>query len=463
MGGISTTVTPAVDIWSLGCIASELAVWMAFNYEGVSKYYSDRVNDTEQRAEFRDAGCFHNGQNLLQSVPRTHFEVIGGLHTSDRVTPKLLDAVISPMLEADPSVRANAKQVWTWSQAKLREAQDIVDSSGPWAMTDLSLQPVYESEVLEAGKPPIVTEQKLSTSPTSSERKNSKSFLRIFRRPSSSQGQQLPRRASAPGATESIYVPPAQLYKTSSGNMDTQIMSPTKYNNRQSLISHISTSSTLTDSSADTVSDRSRARPVPGAATASNSTAITKYGGSCKYAHYIRDNGSSGGLMRQSVGLGVHHENIVYACKSSKCKFQGKAMRTKSGYQIDDTVRPHEGLQYRWIFLAKSHVSQEPSSKTPSYICLMCTMLNKNSEIYEGHTELFSHIMGHREHVLGDVSLKGPLAFSNGGVKVDVNFDINLLEKPATSPNELPVTFLSELPGNLPCELPDTFISELPA
>jgi hypothetical protein len=102
------------------------------------------------------------------------------------------------------------------------------------------------------------------------------------------------------------------------------------------------------------------------------------------------------------------------------------AVKTKSGYEVDNRVYSSNGLQFRLMFLAKSHVAHDEVSEKFPFLCLVCIMLKNSSETYCGRDELSSHIMEHQERVLGETPLEGPLVFGNNGVNVGREFDINL-------------------------------------
>lgn len=172
--------------------------------------------------------------------------------------------------------------------------------------------------------------------------------------------------------------------------------------------------------------------------TTSSMAPTTEYSGSCKCAYKIRVKGPSSGLMRQ-MNVFVPNQ-IIFACKSSHCKFHIIATKTRNGYQIDDNVYEHgrHGLQYRLMFLAKSHVADKKNSEMPSFVCLICILLGSTSDIYLGRDELFSHILKHRERTLRGNTLEGPIKFgSRGVISHPEEFDISLprLNPPPLAPN----------------------------
>lgn len=159
--------------------------------------------------------------------------------------------------------------------------------------------------------------------------------------------------------------------------------------------------------------------------TASTIAPITKYGGFCKNAYELRE-----GLIKKGLSLapvGVYGRTMAYKCASSKCQFMGQALHDKKGYRINDKVfTAPSGLQYRWMFLAKSHMQQQ-EPRSPSFRCLVCLMLGDDLGIYHGHNVLLAHLVTHQRALLAETRLEGPLIFTNSGVKAtdpELEFDI---------------------------------------
>lgn len=155
---------------------------------------------------------------------------------------------------------------------------------------------------------------------------------------------------------------------------------------------------------------------------------IVLYGGCCKYAHQLRDGKAEKALTLQYSAL----ENSQYQCSSVKCSFQVPAIRNqKREWLMDDRIRSSHGLQYRWIFLVKSHMYQQGNRS--QYRCIICVLLGDQSSAFTGQDALFTHVISHQGALLNSVRLEGPLSFSNNGVRVDGDFDINLPESASPS------------------------------
>ncbi|EHY60078.1 hypothetical protein HRR83_006437 [Exophiala dermatitidis] len=158
--------------------------------------------------------------------------------------------------------------------------------------------------------------------------------------------------------------------------------------------------------------------------TATTISPITKYGGFCKHAYDLREGSIKKGLSLAPAS--VYSGKLVYKCASSKCQFTGNAIHDKSGYHVNDKIfSSPSGIQWRWMFLAKSHIQQK-EPKDPSFRCLVCLMLGDDSGIYHGHDVLLAHLVGHQGALLGGTRLEGPLLFTNHGVQPDLTDDFDV-------------------------------------
>ena len=102
----SPNVNWAADIWSLGCVFSEAAMWIADGYKGLVEYRRQRTAETD-RILFRSSDGFHDGERVLQSVLDCHKDIEDRLRRSDFITKDVLDAMVDEMLWEED--RPNAK------------------------------------------------------------------------------------------------------------------------------------------------------------------------------------------------------------------------------------------------------------------------------------------------------------------------------------------------------------------
>jgi hypothetical protein len=114
-------VTWAADIWSLGCIFSEAAMWIADGYKGVVEYRRQRMAETD-RILFKCSDGFHDGERVLQSVLDCHRDIEDRLRRSDYITKDVLDAMVDEMLWEED--RPNAKALIRKADVVLSKARN---------------------------------------------------------------------------------------------------------------------------------------------------------------------------------------------------------------------------------------------------------------------------------------------------------------------------------------------------
>ena len=167
---------------------------------------------------------------------------------------------------------------------------------------------------------------------------------------------------------------------------------------------------------------------------------ITSHGGCCKYAHHLRDGKISKSLGRQNLAVSPGAINFNFRCKSTKCSFQIPSYQNKKhDWVIDDRPRIwRRKLQYTLIFLAKSHIPTLvplfEQKTNAQYRCIICILSHERASVFHGHDALLEHVLGHGGAMLDSVRLEGPLSFSNDGVSISADFDINL---PESEPNKI--------------------------
>lgn len=118
-------VTQKVDIWSIGAVFSEAAVWVVEGYRGLERYRQLRQEATGQIAGFEDGNCFHDGEQMLDIVRTQHRDLEDCFRSQDAITSAVL-AMIEDML-VDANARPNAIQIWTRSQRILQNARDKLE------------------------------------------------------------------------------------------------------------------------------------------------------------------------------------------------------------------------------------------------------------------------------------------------------------------------------------------------
>lgn len=109
----STTPSQASDIWSIGCVLSEVITWIASGWDGLERFRKLRqirkdvlkvLHKTHSRPD-----CFHDGTTVLEEVRDWHRHVRKMVRDNDFVTTQVLDLVDSSLLADDPKVRLKAR------------------------------------------------------------------------------------------------------------------------------------------------------------------------------------------------------------------------------------------------------------------------------------------------------------------------------------------------------------------
>jgi serine/threonine protein kinase len=89
------------DIWSMGCVLSELCVWVALGTKGRDEYTELRREETNNITSCKGSAyrsCFHNGIIALDAVATMHERAISALPSTDSVTRGILGVVTEHML-----------------------------------------------------------------------------------------------------------------------------------------------------------------------------------------------------------------------------------------------------------------------------------------------------------------------------------------------------------------------------
>lgn len=127
MESTKVSVPRCVDIWSLGCIYSEVATWIGHGWPRVEQYRIQRQREVERKLSDPNVGdLFHDGEKVLDAVEDSHSSVHESRRIDDFITPRMVSDVISEMLESQ-RVRLDALQVYSKAQKSLAAAKKELD------------------------------------------------------------------------------------------------------------------------------------------------------------------------------------------------------------------------------------------------------------------------------------------------------------------------------------------------
>lgn len=121
---IQYSVDQSVDIWSLGCIFSEVATWIVHGWPGVEQYQIQRQNEAATKLKDPDVGdLFHDAEKVLDAVEQCHGSIQESRRVDDFMTPRVIQDVIGGMLESH-RVRLHTRQACNKAEKALRAATE---------------------------------------------------------------------------------------------------------------------------------------------------------------------------------------------------------------------------------------------------------------------------------------------------------------------------------------------------
>ena len=92
-------VTKAVDMWSIGCVFSEVAVWAHYGWKRVLEYRRQRSDEIEAKGGGEGEYNFHLDGSLLDAVNIIHQDMLGKTAVKDLLTRLVLDGPVDDMLQ----------------------------------------------------------------------------------------------------------------------------------------------------------------------------------------------------------------------------------------------------------------------------------------------------------------------------------------------------------------------------
>lgn len=131
---------------------------------------------------------------------------------------------------------------------------------------------------------------------------------------------------------------------------------------------------------------------------------------------------------RQRPG-GMYSANLYWRCQ--KCMFEGRMTADKGTKRksYDTQVHNTNGIQWRWLFLFKSHVYlndilQNPQAST--FGCIFCCGVGKGTPMFGGVQSFMNHLQQHRDSPPSGEVLYKMNCIVGRVADVREDFDINL-------------------------------------
>ena len=116
-----------VDIWSIGCVLSEAAIWVVRGMNGLKEYRRRRRLETKEIPNFEEGECFHNGVETLATVREMHQDLHEEIRRADHITQAACSMVADMLVECEDRPKAN--QLHRKSRRLIEEANDKLKRS----------------------------------------------------------------------------------------------------------------------------------------------------------------------------------------------------------------------------------------------------------------------------------------------------------------------------------------------
>lgn len=114
-----------MDIWSIGGILIEAAVWVVFGERGRVEFQERRKKEnTEKNRALGRGDCFHDGSNRLESVVETFDLIRRHGRRSDGLTPEIVNLVLDHVL-VDQQPRYNARLLYNALERLTSAAEEL--------------------------------------------------------------------------------------------------------------------------------------------------------------------------------------------------------------------------------------------------------------------------------------------------------------------------------------------------
>lgn len=152
---IEMKVGQGVDVWSLGCIFSEMATWIVLGMPSVEEYQRRRQIEASHPGQLGPGkgALFHNGRTVLDTVRESHDNLANHRRIDDFTTVNVVEKLIAEMLLEEshrPSVRylaPKASRTIEESRTKLEKCKSAPDS----ARLSLHVQNQAVNELVKMG------------------------------------------------------------------------------------------------------------------------------------------------------------------------------------------------------------------------------------------------------------------------------------------------------------------------
>ena len=116
-------VPQSADIWSMGCVSSEVATWVCEGYPKLLEYRRRRKQEILKKSKTVDEDCFHYLSEVLETVTQIHFDIEENSRRNDYITPRVIRGLVNGMIRPDPRSRGSALHLLKTSVDILKDAK----------------------------------------------------------------------------------------------------------------------------------------------------------------------------------------------------------------------------------------------------------------------------------------------------------------------------------------------------
>ena len=154
-----------------------------------------------------------------------------------------------------------------------------------------------------------------------------------------------------------------------------------------------------------------------------------QYAGFCKGAWRLQIGDYKKAMMQRQRPGGLYSTTAYWQC--CKCRFEGRLVHDQNKQaRYDSRVMVADGVQFRWVFLFKSHVKSRDDMMDPmqaSYGCIFCCAEGRGTPTFGGVRSLMAHLQEHRERLPRGEVLYRMNCLVGRRAGPDDDFDINLI------------------------------------
>ena len=129
-----------VDIWSVGCVTSEVVTWASQGSDKVLDYRRRRLEEVHRLTGRREESFHDDSGNLLQTVRDVHDENVKNCRRNDELTKPIIKDLVSEMLLNSDEHRPNAKYLYRKSKRIIKEVLGSFDDITPRRSPNLPSQ-----------------------------------------------------------------------------------------------------------------------------------------------------------------------------------------------------------------------------------------------------------------------------------------------------------------------------------